>query len=171
MRLSGHRVSGNYGTHLVALIKTMSLTDGGKKMLICKLTFFISMSSAILFTYMYSVIRYQHKIFKSVIISLPVKMVNYLFRCKEATNMFFHDQSMFPNIFTIYYKRMIRSIYHYIAIFISPSSTSPVRVFFPTIFTKSTLRHLSSLFNRHYLALFHNNIIELGGYKVKYHSE
>jgi len=28
MKISGQRMSGNYGTHLVALIKTMSLTDG-----------------------------------------------------------------------------------------------------------------------------------------------
>lgn len=69
------------------------------------------------------------KIFRSIIKSISVDMVDYFFRFKKSFEMFFGNKARTENISLIGDKRMIRRIYISISTAYT-NTTFPVRVFF-----------------------------------------
>lgn len=91
----------------------------------------------------FSSIFKKFKIFKTVIISYIIYMVNSFFRFKKSFKMFFHNQSTSFNITIVGAKWMMWLKYIYITIF-SNQSSFPQRTFFSFV----CIRHFFSCFKR-----------------------
>jgi len=76
------------------------------------------------------IISKKFKIFNSIIIFNTVNMVDNFFFFKITTNMFFHDNSMLPNISARITKRMRRFFNKNVSIFIFCPSAFPLGMFF-----------------------------------------
>src|SRR3990167_4511188 len=80
-------------------------------------------------SYMSRLINKCHQHFKSIIISLS-KMMNFFFKKKITSYLFFYYQTMFSDIIIGHAKRMIRFVNHYITIFVNKFSIFPKRIIF-----------------------------------------
>lgn len=133
--------------------------------------------------------RKQFKILNTIVSDTSIDMMYNLFSCQIPSKVFFHDKTMFSNIFTINSIRVIRTINHYISRMMFCSASFPSVAFrafksftsFPVAFFRlfctsfcpfiltrmrtsiaASFKMARSIFNRfstNFARLFHESII------------
>ena len=89
-----------------------------------------------------------HQIFKSIIIFNFIDMVTGFFGFKKSSNSLFYNKSMFHNISTFIFVRMIKTHNANITCSIFKSSSLPFSIFISNMFSKSGFFHFFFSFFR-----------------------